>query len=296
MDTLVFDSKKSQTYLWNWQNQTFKVVYEQSGQQGSPVLLLPAFSTVSSRQEWTAAVQELAPHHQVTTLDWPGFGESSKFSVRYDPVFYSAFLQDFVTDCFEEPLIIVAAGHAAAYALNLAQQLRAKVTRLVLVAPTWRGPLPTMGAPVQVAQTLERLVRLPLLGQMLYYLNTRPQFLAWMYRRHVFKNAEALTPDFIRQKYSSTQQRGARFGPAAFVTGGLDAVTNRGAFLQLFQGLYVPCLVIISEDGPPKSKAEMEAIAQVPRVQIQRHSGSLGLYEEHGAEIGRLIQSFIQNP
>lgn len=292
MDTLVFDSKKSR-YLWNWQNQTVEVAYEQIGQQGSPVLLLSAFSTVSSRQEWAAAVQEIAPHHQVTTLDWPGFGESSRPPVRYDPVFYGAFLQDFISEYFEGDFTIVAAGHAAAYALDLVQQIR-RVKRLVLVAPTWRGPLPTMGAPVQVSHTVERLIRLPLIGQFLYYLNTRPGFLKWMYRRHVFKDAAALTPEFIRQKYSSTQQPGARFGPAAFVTGGLDAVTKRGAFLQLFQGLYIPCLVVISEDGPPKSKAEMEAIAEVPHVQVQRHPGSLGLHEEYGAEIGRLIQTFIQ--
>jgi pimeloyl-ACP methyl ester carboxylesterase len=293
MNASVSEQTQTQTHLWEWQNQTFKIAYDRQG-QGSPILCLPAFSTVSSRQEWAAAIQQLAPHHQVTALDWPGFGESSRLAVGYNSVFYSAFLQDFVAHSFDEPLTVVAAGHAAAYALNLAQQLRGKVTRLVLVAPTWRGPLPTMGAPAKVAQTMEQIVRSPLVGQALYYLNTRPQFLAWMYRRHVFKNAEALTPEFIQDKYKCTQQRGARFGPAAFVTGGLDPVTNRGAFLQLFQGLRIPCLAIIAEDGPPKSTAEMEAIAQIPQVQIQRHPGSLGLHEEYGAEIGKMIQTFIQ--
>lgn len=293
MNPSVSDHKQTQTYLWKWQNQTFKIAYDRHD-QGSPILFLPAFSTVSSRQEWAAAIHQLALHHQVTAPDWPGFGESSKPSVAYNPVFYSAFLQDFVTDCFDEPLTVVAAGHAAAYALNLAQQLRGKVTRLVLVAPTWRGPLPTMGSPAKVAQVMEQMVRSPLVGQALYYLNTRPQFLAWMYRRHVFKNAEALTPEFIQAKYKSTQQRGARFGPAAFVTGGLDFVTNRGAFLQLFQGLRIPCLAVIAEDGPPKSTAEMEAIAQISQVQVQRHPGSLGLHEEYGAEIGKMIQIFIE--
>jgi pimeloyl-ACP methyl ester carboxylesterase len=293
MSPLVLDSDQSQTYLWNWQNQTFEIAYERSG-QGSPVLFLPAFSTVSSRQEWAAALEELKPYHQVTSLDWPGFGESSRLPTRYDPVFYSAFLQNFVADCFEEPFTLVAAGHAAAYALDIAQQFRGKVIRLVLVAPTWRGPLPTMGASVSVAQTVERLVRSPLLGQLLYFFNTRPSFLKWMYRRHVFKNSEALTAQFMQQKYKSTQHRGARFGPAAFVTGGLDAVTNRGAFLQLFQGLRIPCLAVVSEDGPPKSKAEMEAIAEIPQVQVVTHAGSLGLHEEYGTDIGSLIQTFIE--
>jgi pimeloyl-ACP methyl ester carboxylesterase len=305
MKTLTSTSPKSQTYLWSWKNQTFEIVYDRQG-QGSPVLFLPAFSTVSSRQEWAGAAEVLRPHYQVTALDWPGFGESSKFPVAYNPVLYSAFLQDFMTAHFGhrnsadqgQPLTVVAAGHAAAYALNLAQQFRTQIDRLVLVAPTWRGPLPTMGAPSKIAYTLEQLVRSPFLGHALYYLNTRPQFLAWMYRRHVFHQLEALTPAFIQEKYRSTQQQGSRFAPAAFVTGGLDPVTNRGAFLALFQGLRIPCLVVIGDHAPPKSTAEMEAIAQVhqaSQIQILRHPGSLGLHEEYGTTIGQVIQSFIQS-
>lgn len=34
---------------WNWKNQQFQIVYETIG-SGSPLLLLPAFSTVSTRE------------------------------------------------------------------------------------------------------------------------------------------------------------------------------------------------------------------------------------------------------
>jgi pimeloyl-ACP methyl ester carboxylesterase len=293
MQPLVQNSSRRQTYEWQWSNQTLTIAYDRDG-EGAPVLLLPAFSTVSSRQEWHSVAHVLAQSHQVTSLDWPGFGESSRPAIAYNPVLYMAFLPAFVTACFEQPITVVAAGHAAGYALNLTQQLPKQISRLVLVAPTWRGPLPTMGAPIKVAHTVEQLVRSPLLGQFLYYLNTRPKFLDWMYRRHVFTNPAHLTPTFIKDKYQITQQHGARFGPAAFVTGGLDPVTNRGAFLQLFQGLRIPCLVITSTEGPPKSKAEMDAIAQVPQVTMHPHPGSLGLHEEYGTEVANLIQTFLQ--
>ncbi|MGB8702236.1 MAG: alpha/beta fold hydrolase [Thermosynechococcaceae cyanobacterium] len=292
MQTPVLDSNYVQTYEWQWNNRTLTIAYDRRG-QGSPILCLPAFSTVSSRQEWEGVAQVLATQYQVTSLDWPGFGDSSRSAIAYNPVFYNAFLPDFVKNCFDRPLAIVAAGHAAGYALHLAHQFPKQIARLVLVAPTWRGPLPTMGAPRQLAHALETLVRSPLVGQMLYYLNTRPKFLKWMYQRHVFTDPTRLTPDFMGQKYRLTQQRGARFGPAAFVTGGLDPVTNRGAFLQLFQGLRAPCLTVVSADGPPKSKAEMEAIADIPQVQIQHHPGSLGLHEEYSAEIAAMIQTFL---
>ena len=37
-------------YDWNWQGQPLTVVYETRG-EGTPILLLPAFSTVSTRAE-----------------------------------------------------------------------------------------------------------------------------------------------------------------------------------------------------------------------------------------------------
>jgi pimeloyl-ACP methyl ester carboxylesterase len=292
--TPVLTPDATQVYEWQWLNQTLSIGYDRRG-EGSPILLLPAFSTVSSRKEWEAVAQVLGAAYQVTCVDWPGFGDSSKAAIAYNPILYEAFLPEFVSACFDQPLTVVAAGHAAGYALHLAQQLPKHISRLVLVAPTWRGPLPTMGASKMVATSVEALVRTPLVGQFLYYLNTRPQFLKWMYSRHVFAEAQNLTPDFMAQKYATTQQRGARFGPAAFVTGGLDPVTNRGAFLQLFAGLRAKCWVITSEDGPPKSKAEMAAIAAIPTVQIQSHPGSLGLHEEYGAEVGHLIETFCKS-
>lgn len=41
---------KVDRYNWHWQGKQYQVVYETSG-QGNPILLLPAFSTVSSRGE-----------------------------------------------------------------------------------------------------------------------------------------------------------------------------------------------------------------------------------------------------
>jgi pimeloyl-ACP methyl ester carboxylesterase len=292
--TPVLTPDTTQVYEWQWLNQTLSIGYDRRG-EGSPILLLPAFSTVSSRKEWEAVAQVLSAAYQVTCVDWPGFGDSSKAEIAYNPILYEAFLPEFVSACFDQPLTVVAAGHAAGYALHLAQQLPKQISRLVLVAPTWRGPLPTMGATKMVATGVEALVRTPLVGQFLYYLNTRPSFLKWMYSRHVFAEDQNLTPDFMAEKYATTQQRGARFGPAAFVTGGLDPVTNRGAFLQLFAGLRAKCWVITSEDGPPKSKAEMAAIAAIPTVQIQSHPGSLGLHEEYGADVGHLIETFCKS-
>ena len=282
----------AQTYDWQWQGQALTVTYETVG-EGEPVLLLPAFSTVSNRAELKDLAAGLTSQFQITALDWPGFGESDRPPLDYGPALYTQFLQDFVTATFETPIAIVAAGHAAGYALNLAAHHPTIFSKLVLVAPTWRGPLAVMGAPPTVRSGVKELVRTPLLGQALYSLNTHPAFLKWMYRRHVFVDEQRLTPDYIQQRHQSTQQPGARYAPAAFVTGGLDPVQSREVFLQSIAALACPVMVVLAEQAPPASKAEMEAIAALPGVQVTRLPGTLGQAEEYGDTVAETIRPFL---
>jgi hypothetical protein len=73
-----------------------------------------------------------------------GFGESDRPGLDYSPVLFHQLLHDFVRDTFSQTIAIAAAGHAAGYALQLAQQPNT-CSKLVLIAPTWRERLPTMG-------------------------------------------------------------------------------------------------------------------------------------------------------
>ncbi len=298
--TLATSSSKTTSWTWTWKTQALNICFETWG-QGTPLVLLPAFSTVSSRHELRAMAMQLLQQFpdrvQVITLDWPGFGDSDRPKLSYEPTLYHQFLQDFIRELAQPP-VLIAAGHAAGYALTAANQ--GLCTKLVLVAPTWRGPLAVMGAPKGVRTALRELVRSPLLGQALYGLNTRPSFLKWMYRRHVFVDATQLTPDYLAQRHQNTQKTGARYAPAAFVTGGLDPVESREAFLQMLAQCSIPIGVVIADQAPPSSKAEMEAIATAlssssptalfPMLKLP---GSLGLGEEYGVEVAEAIASFL---
>ncbi|MBD2089007.1 alpha/beta hydrolase [Microcoleus sp. FACHB-1515] len=276
-------------YSWQWQDQTYTIATETLG-QGRPVLLLPAMSTVSSRSELRESAQRLAAHFQVTAIDWLGFGDSDRPPLQYNPALFDRLLQDFVGDRFTQPPAVLAAGHGAGYALRQSSLW----SKLVLVAPTWRGPLPTMGAPIAVASAVRELVRSPLLGQALYQANTTPGFLKLMYGRHVYVDQAKLTPEFIRKKRSLTQQTGARFAPAAFVTGAIDPATNQQEFLNYVQACSAPILTVVAAKAPPKSSAEMAAIAQLPNVQSVSIAGTLGLYEECAIEVVNAALPFLQ--
>jgi pimeloyl-ACP methyl ester carboxylesterase len=281
-------------YHWNWQGQTLTIAYQTDG-SGAPMLLLPSFSTVSSRTEMSELAGYLRADFQVTILDFPGFGDSSRSKLDYAPPLYRQFLADFVRDIYSGvPVIIVAAGHAAGYALNIAASLPETVAKLVLVAPTWRGPLPTMARGQKPwLKVVRALIRTPIVGQFLYQLNTTPSFLAFMYRRHVYVDASKLTPDLLKQKRLLTQQPGARFGAAAFVTGGLDPYLDRSEAISDLQSLTIPVMIAIGENSPPKSKAEMLALAEVYHVISRNLPGTLGLHEEYARELAGAIVPFL---
>ncbi|NER79899.1 MAG: alpha/beta hydrolase [Leptolyngbya sp. SIO1D8] len=284
---------KVQLYPWQWQGRSVSVVFETLG-KGEPVLLLPAMSTVSTRAELAQLAGVLAPHFQVTVLDWPGFGASARLRLAYQPELYKQCLFDFVQATFTTPPAVIAAGHAAGYVMQLAAQAPSMWAKIGLVAPTWRGPLAVMGAPSAMRSGVRALVRSPLIGQTLYNLNTHPAFLKWMYRRHVFVDAAKLTPDYIQQRHQGTQQPGARYAPAAFVTGGLDPVQTREAFLAYFEGLSIPVMVVVAEQAPPSSKAEMMEIAALPNLQVAQLPGTLGMAEEYGNEVAAVVLPFLQ--
>ncbi|NEQ98443.1 MAG: alpha/beta hydrolase [Cyanothece sp. SIO2G6] len=265
---------------------SLNVVAETLG-QGKPMLLLPAFSTVSSRAELSDLAQGLAQQHEVTVLDWPGFGDSDRPKLDYNPEFYRHFLADFVQGRWSEAIAVVAAGHASGYVMALASQ--GLWSNITLVAPTWRGPLAVMGVPPVMRQGVKNLVRSPFLGQGLYYLNTRPAFLKWMYERHVVVDTAVLTSDYIQERYESTQQRGARYAPAAFVTGGLDPVTSRDELQQWVAATTVPVTVMIAQQAPFGSRSDMEAIATLSTVRSLAFAGSLGMAEELGSQIASAI-------
>lgn len=292
-------SRQPTRCFWSWsgRSQPLQICYDRWGDGPQQLLLLPALSTVSHRSELAALAQELLTQcpgrFQITVLDWPGFGESDRLPLAYGPSLYRQFLQDFVEANFTEAIAVIAAGHASGYAMALAAQ--GLWSQIVLVAPTWRGPLAVMGLGPRVRRGIEGLVRSPLLGQLLYGLNTQPAFLKWMYQRHVFVNRDRLTPDYIAQRHRNTQKPGARYAPAAFVTGGLDPAQTRQTVLDWFSPPQPlpPTLILVADQAPPTSKAEMETLAALPQVQAQHLPGTLGVAEELGVLAGQAIAPFL---
>lgn len=260
--------------------------------QGRDALLLPALSTISSRREMSELAKDLSGEYRCLVPDWPGFGARPRERVPLSPVTFHAFLDGLLTSVPGPYALGVAAGHAAGYLVAAACRHPGLFGRLVLVAPTWRGPLPT-AMPDRAAwfPRIRRAVEAPVLGEALYRLNISPPIIRRMMKAHVYGNREAVTPAVVREKHAVTRQRNGRFGTAAFVTGRLDPVASREEFLGLFGAGLPPVLILRPDGAPRRSAAEMDALAASGLARAVRIPGALSPHEEHPAAVAAAIRA-----
>ena len=279
-------------------NCQIRLIIERRGPEDGPLyLLLPALSTISSRSEWKDCAQSLGNEYHIVSFDWPGFGDSERPKISYNietlKLALRAVLQH-LKKFKPKSIILVAAGHSASVALAMATESSEKWSKLILVAPTWRGPLPTMTSwhPKRFGW-LRDLVALPILGPVLYQLNTSRAILKFMLRRHVWVQTNWLTNESLLAQQKISRRAGSRFASVAFVTGGLDPAGDRSWWLRQIKKLQGAVHVVIAKQAPPRSKREMELLADHAQ-QTSEINGRLGLHQEFGAMLSeQLITSSV---
>jgi pimeloyl-ACP methyl ester carboxylesterase len=288
------DEAMERTIYYKASGDDVAIGFDEAG-SGASVVLLPALSSISTRQEMWPLFDRLKSQFRVLTVDWPGFGNKLRPRSDWSPETLSAFLNWLLADVVPPPHAIIAAGHAATYALDQAVACPGMIDRLVLIAPTWRGPLPTvMGGQRAWFARIRAAVDQAMSGPLLYRLNVNRFVVSKMAREHVYSDADWLTGDRLAAKLAVTRAPGARHSSVRFVTSCLDRVDDRAAFLDLARRANVPILVVYGEETPAKSRAEMEALAELPGVQAARlPKGKLAIHEEFPDEVARLIAPFL---
>jgi pimeloyl-ACP methyl ester carboxylesterase len=279
---------------WSWHGCDMALGLDEAG-SGPLLLLLPALSSISTRAEMHPLMQRLAGQFRVLALDWPGFGTAPRPPLPWTPDALSAFLRHALAELGARPHGVIAAGHAATYLLHHAAQHPGFTDRIVLVAPTWRGPLPTMaGGDRPLFARIRRIIALPGLGNLLYRLNVSSFVVRRMVSGHVYSDPAWLTGERLNEKRKVMDAKGARFASVAFVTGGLDRVVSRAEFLSLAGRAGVPIRLIYGGETPRRSLAEMEALAGLPGVTTMRLArGKLSVHEEFADEVAAALQPFL---
>ena len=290
--------KKDETFGWTWDGTATRCFLTRQG-EGLPsrVLLLPGMSSISTRNEMAPLQALLAQQFETVAVDWPGFGTNDKPRIGDSPDANAAWLDHVLREIVQTPTAIVACGHAAGYVLRHFADQQENVPHMALVAPTWRGPLPTMmnGRRPGWLKSVRSAVGNPTVGQTLYNLNMNERVVELMAKGHVYSDPTWLTPTRMDDKRQVTKAEGARFASVQFVTGGLDPFETADEAAAAAAAIPKGRLHLIwGEDTPRKSKAAMAALADASGVRptvLQR--GKLGVHEEFPAEVAAVILSSI---
>jgi hypothetical protein len=279
---------------WSWRGERLRLGVTRMG-EAATLLLLPALSSISTREEMRPLQELLASSYATVSVDWPGFGDLPRPFVDWRPPAYRAFLAHVLEAVAPRPLATIAVGHATAYALQQAEAVPGSAGALCLIAPTWRGPLPTMsGRPAPSFDYLIRLVDLPGIGALVYALNVNPPVVRLMARGHVYADSAFVTPRRLAEKLRVTRAPGARHASVRFVTGALDPADDRANFLAGARRVPDPVLVLFGADTPRKSRAEMEALAALPNIESRiLPRGKLAAQEEDPASVAAAIGAFL---
>ena len=257
-------------------------------------LLLPALSSVSSRAEMLPLSTCLGTAFECVVADWPGFGDAPRAGRDgLHPETLDGFLDELIGHAAAPFALGVGAGHAAPYLVRAALRHAGCFTRLVLIAPTWRGPLPTMLGASRLTFAARRAFEAPGLGPLLFHAATGRRMLERMLRGHVYADPATVTPALLAAKLAIVRQPGARFATAAFISGGLDPVASRAAFLALFDAGLPPTLLLRPRGAPRKSAAEMAALAATGRVMCVGIPGALAAHEEHAPAVAAAIADWL---
>lgn len=136
------------------------------------------------------------------------------------------------------------------------------------------------------------------MGWMMYnVLVSNEKSIESQYRSHVYADPENVTPSIVESRYNLTKRKGARYVPAAFLTGELDPVKSREEFLQLFGELEgkMPILVVSTAGAPKRSKAEMDALKEAKGVtKFVEVPGALLPQEEYPLTVAEELYKFLQ--
>ena len=248
------------TFRWRGMD----VAYTESGDPEDPdLVLLHGINAAGSSGEFRAVFDTLADDYHVIAPDLPGFGCSDRPPLRYSATLYTEFVDDFLTE-YDEPSV-VASSLSAAYTLGaLTSDPELSVRELLLICPT------TIAGPEPPKQGLQELFRLPLVGTGLFNLVASKPSIRYFNADHGYYDMTAVSDDWLAYEWRTTHQPNARFAPASFISGYLNAEVD---LADAIDTLGIEPTIVWGRDAditPLSQGRELASEADVPLVVIDR--------------------------
>lgn len=241
--------------------------YQLGPGDGDPVLLVHGVHAAASAYDVRPLYTALAMQgwHAVA-VDLPGYGHSERSNRTYDPALMTNAVVSVLEKVIQRPAHVIALSLGAEFAAAAALRRPDLVRSLALISPTGMGEY----SPRSESGWLGGVLRTPVVGQSLFDLiSSRPSieyFLAKSFVGDVDEGYRAFA-------WVSSHQHGARFAPAAFLSG---ALFDPHVFDHIYRRVPQPALVIHDRD-PYSSFARLPELVSMPNWSAERLTPTNGL-------------------
>jgi len=145
---------------------------------------------------------------------------SERLSRRYEPEDVASQVEDFVREEIRDSAHLVASSLAAALVVPAVVRSPRLFKKLVLICPTGYGTLDRPSG--RLGDVIYGLFLAPLLGNTLYHAIVSERGIRYYLGRMAYHDADLVTEELVEDYYRISHQPGARYFPAAFVSGKLN--------------------------------------------------------------------------
>ena len=223
-------------------------------EEGEPLLLVHGIYAGASSFEFRENFVELSKSFRVYALDLLGCGMSERPRRRYGPEDVTAQVEDFAREEIGGRANLVASSLSAALCVPALVRSPRLFRRVVLICPTGYGSLDRSSG--RLGDAVYGLFLSPVLGDTLYHAIVSRRGIRYYLEKMAYRDPAFVTDELVEAYYRAGHGRGAKYFPAAFVSGKLNlGVAN------LWPRVPQRTLVCWGQDAKTTPVAEVERFA-----------------------------------
>jgi len=188
--------------------------------EGEPVLLVHGVYAGASSLEYQKNFVELSRNFRVYALDLLGCGASGRPRRRYEPEDVAAQIEDFARGEIGDRTHLVASSLSAALAMPTLVRSPRLFEKVVFICPTGYRSLERPSG--RLGDAVYALFNAPVLGDSLYHALASRWGIRYYLERMAYHDPAFVTEDLVESYHRMSHGPGAKYFPAAFVSGKLN--------------------------------------------------------------------------
>jgi pimeloyl-ACP methyl ester carboxylesterase len=202
-------------YRWRGGDLAYAVAGE-----GEPLLLVHGIYAGASSLEFRRNFEELSGSFRVYALDLLGCGMSERPRRRYGPEDVTSQVEDFAREEIGGRAHLVASSLSGALCVPALVRSPRLFGRAVLICPTGYGSLDRPSG--LLGDAVYTIFLAPVLGETLYHALVSRWGIRYYLERMAYNEPGFVTDELVEDYYRTSHGRGAKYFPAAFVSGKLN--------------------------------------------------------------------------